>query len=168
MSVFSSSNFSWNALVQALFSSPLVTNLAETANVETNGQTFPISRRDHLCATLSNRLHLTDVCGLDVNTNVPSALAVIQIIASTWPSDDYSRGNPTPVLANAPSLFLRQGLENICAALATYLVDNQATGQFSSTDATGAIQSFATNLMGLGSDRSAPRSRFCRATSPRR
>jgi hypothetical protein len=154
VSVFTGSHFSWNALVQALFSSPLVTNLSETANADMNGQTFPIARQGHLCATLSNRLHLPDVCGLDVNTNVPSSLAIIQTIASTWPSDQYSRGNPTPVLANAPSLFTRTGLENICSALATYLVDNPTTGQFSSSEATGAIQSFATNLMGLDSDRS--------------
>lgn len=155
VSVFTGSNFSWNALVQALFSSPIVTNLSETANADTNGETFPIARQAHLCATLSNRLGITDVCGLDVNTNVPGSLSTVQTIAASWPSDEYSRGNPTPVLANSPSLFMRAGLENICSTLAVYLVDNHKTGQFSSTSPGIAMQSFVTNLMGLDSDRSA-------------
>jgi hypothetical protein len=156
VSLFTSSNFSWNALVQALFSSPIVTNLAETKTADTVGETFPIARQEHLCATLSTRLNIPDVCGLDANTEVPGALSMVQSVASSWPSDQYSRGNPTPVLANAPSMFMRAGMENICSTLAIYLVDNHKTGQFSSTNALGSIQNFATNLMGLGSDRSGP------------
>jgi len=48
--------------VQALFSSPLVTDLQQTADPV--GQPFPIARQAHLCATLSNRLGSTDICGL--------------------------------------------------------------------------------------------------------
>ncbi len=155
VSVFTSSNYSWNALVQALFSSPIVTYLQDTATADQNGETFPIARQLHICSTLSSRLNITDVCGLDVNTKVPAGLKAVQTIAASWPSDQYSRGNPNPVLSNEPSLFMRTGLENICSALADYLIDNRSTGQYTSANSTAAIQSFTTNLMGLTSDRSA-------------
>jgi hypothetical protein len=153
--VFTSSNYSWPALVQALFASPIVTYLQNTTTADVIGETFPISRQEHLCTTLSNRLGITDVCGLDVNTVVPGSLSVVQTIAASWPSDQYSRGNPTPVLANAPSLFMRTGMENLCGALSNYLIDNTKTGLWKSTSSTTAIQAFGTTLMGLTSDRSA-------------
>ncbi len=155
VSVFTSSNFSWNALVQALFSSPIVTNLTDTKNADGNGEVFPIARRAELCALLSNRLGLVDACGLAASTTPAQDLQVVQTIASSWPSDSYARGSATAVLANAPSLFTRAGLENVCVALADHLVDNPQTGQFSSAQPDAALQSLATHLMGLGSDRSA-------------
>jgi hypothetical protein len=153
VSVFIQSNYSWNALVQALFSSPIVTYLQDTQTADTMGETYPIARQQHLCTTLSNRLGITDVCGLDANHKVANGLKVVQTIAASWPSDQYSRGNPTAVLANSPSLFMRTGMENICSALATYLVDNATTGQYQSTNVPTALQGFTTGLMGLTSDR---------------
>jgi len=153
VTVFIQSNYSWNALVQALFSSPIVTYLQETQTADTVGETFPVARQAQLCSTLSNRLGIPDVCGLDVNTVVPATLKPVQTIAASWPSDQYSRGNPTPVLANNPSLFMRAGMENLCAALSNYLIDNATTGIWKSTDPTTAIQAFSTQLMGLSSAR---------------
>ena len=69
VSVFQSSNYSWNALVQAMFSSPLVTYLQPTETMQTAGELFPIARQEHLCATLSNRLNSTDVCALTTDPN---------------------------------------------------------------------------------------------------
>ena len=155
VSVFSQSHYSWNALVQALFSSPITTYLSDTQSADNNGQVFPVARQEHLCAMLSNRLSIHDVCGLDSSTVVPAGLKTVQAIAASWPADQYSRGNPTPVLANSPSLFMRAGMENLCAALATYLIDNNTTGQWKSTDPTSAIHDFTTGLMGLNSDRAA-------------
>jgi len=163
--VFTGSNFNWNALVQALFSSPLVTYLQETQTTDNVGQSFPIARLAHLCATLSNRLGVSDLCGLDVNTpllgSVPSgpsgnrAGQVVRAVAASWPSDQYSRGSATPSLASDPSLLMRGGMENLCADLAGYFVDNRMRPMFQSTDSTAAIENLVTQLMGLTSDRAA-------------
>jgi hypothetical protein len=64
--VFASSNFSWNALVHELFTSPLVTDASATLTATTSGTFVPIARRAQLCATLSNRLGLPDVCGYNL------------------------------------------------------------------------------------------------------
>jgi len=161
--VFRSSNYSWNALVQALFSSAVVTYLEETPNAV---QTFPIARQAHLCATLSSRLGLSDVCGLDVNTpplgggnaRDPGNWGtgqVVRTVAASWPSDQYSRGNQNAALATNPSLLMRGGLENLCDDLAQYLVDSGADTRFQSSDSTAAIDTLVTRLMGLTSDRAA-------------
>jgi hypothetical protein len=153
VSVFASSNFSWPTLVQALFSSPIVTNLTETPTADQSGEVFPIARQAHLCSLLSNRLGLTDACGLLPGAMPGPDLIPVQTIAASWPSDGYARGSAVPVLANAPSVFTRSGMENLCSALANHLIDNPATGQFQSSQSGTAIQSFVTTLMGLGSDR---------------
>jgi len=159
VAVFTSSNYSWNALVQALFASPLVTYLEPTQTARSGGQHFPIARQAHLCATLSNRLGVADVCGLDVNTPAwePNSDAgqVVRSVAASWPSDQYSRGNQTPALAADPSLLMRGGMESLCAALAQHLVDNGPDSKFQSTDSADAIEKLLTQLMGLTSDRAA-------------
>jgi hypothetical protein len=64
--VFASSNYNWNTLVHELFTSPLVTYVTPTLSTQTNGTVVPIVRRAQLCATINNRLGLTDVCGYNV------------------------------------------------------------------------------------------------------
>ena len=66
--VFQGANLSWNALVKALVTSPLTTNTVETRTTANNGEVIAVTRRDHLCAALDNRLGLVDVCGLDVTS----------------------------------------------------------------------------------------------------
>ncbi len=146
--VFADSNFSWGALTVELFSSPLVSYGQETQTAD-QGEVFPVARRDHLCATLSNRLGLADVCGLDVNTKVLPKLLPVQLIASVLPSDQYSRGAEQPVLANDPSLFFRTGMENVCAALAGQLIDNGAGSKWTSVNPPAAIGDFVHLLMGI-------------------
>jgi hypothetical protein len=135
----------------ALFASPLVTYLEETWTARTAGQSFPIARQAHLCATLSNRLGITDICGLDVNTSAVNR--VVQTVTSSWPSDAYSRGNQAPALASSPSLLMRGGMESLCAALARQMVTTGSVGMFPSNDATTAIERLVTQVMGLTSDR---------------
>jgi hypothetical protein len=48
-------------------------------------------RRDHLCASLDNRLGFVDVCGRDAVTRRGLAQTVPQIV-SGLPSDGYGRG----------------------------------------------------------------------------
>ncbi|HJX21103.1 MAG TPA: hypothetical protein VJ454_08930, partial [Steroidobacteraceae bacterium] len=109
--IFFDSYYNWRTLEVTLFSSPLVSYLAPTRTVSQSGEVFPVSRRDHLCGALSNRLGITDACGLDVNTVVPQDLKAVQFIARVLPSDSYSRGAEEPVLANDPNLFFRTGME---------------------------------------------------------
>ncbi len=145
---FADSNFAWGTLVVELFSSPLVSYAAETLTAD-HGEVFPLARRDHLCAALSNRLGILDACGLDINTRVPAKLAPVQLIASVLPSDQYSRGTEQAVLANDPNLFFRTGMENVCAALAGQLIDNGVGTRWTSSAPTAAMADFVHLLMGI-------------------
>ena len=153
--IFSDSYYNWNTLEKTLFSSPLVTYLAPTRSVSQGGEVFPVSRRDHLCAALSNRLGITDACGLDVNTVVPQDLKAVQFIARVLPSDSYSRGAEEPVLTNDANLFFRTGMENICAIFAGRLIDAGPGTRWSSASPDVAIADFVHTLMGVGAGRDA-------------
>lgn len=148
--LFRSSNHSWNTLVQALFASPLVTGLASTRTAASVGRTFPIARQEHLCALLSNRLGVTDICHLDANTN--HEVPTLRTLAASWPSGQYSRGTVNPSLASSPSLLMRGGMENMCTGLATYFVDMGGSPYQSSAPDT-SIRAIVTQLMGLTGSR---------------
>jgi len=152
---FANSNFNFGTLVTELFSSPLVSYLGDSATVEKSGENFPVARRGHLCATLSSRLGLADVCGLDINTKVPKQLLPVQLIATVLPSDQYSRGAEEPVLANDPTLFFRTGMENVCVALAGQLIDAGSSSRWTSSSPQPAIADFVHLLMGVGAPRDA-------------
>lgn len=153
--MFSNSYYDWKTLEVTLFSSPIVTYLAPTRTVSQGGQVYPVSRRDHLCGALSNRLGITDACGLDVNATVPKEMKQVQFIARVLPSDAYSRGSEDPLLANDPNLFFRTGMENICAVLAARLIDAGATTRWSSASPDAAAADFVHTLMGVGTGRDA-------------
>ena len=154
VSLFQSSNYSWNTLVAELFASPLTTNAAPTETTTAHGEVVAVSRRDHLCAALDNRLGLSDVCGLKATTKKQMTATVPQIV-SGLPSDGYGRGSTIPVLPNQPSLFYRAATENICAAVAAQVIDVAATKQtdagtyWSSSDPDGAITDFVSTVMAL-------------------
>jgi hypothetical protein len=154
VSLFKSSGFSWNALVAALFSSPLVTNASPTQTATAGGEVVAVSRRDHLCAALNARLGLTDVCGLDAVTKRALQATVPQIV-SGLPSDGYGRGSTAPVLPNQPTLFYRAGTENICQAVAALVIDVAAGKQtagvkyWSSAQPDAAIADFVGTVMAL-------------------
>jgi hypothetical protein len=56
------------------------------------------------------------------------------------------------VLANAPSVFYRAALENVCVSLASVVVDAPGSAYLSATPQT-AIDNMLHQLMGLTSDR---------------
>jgi hypothetical protein len=160
--VFQGANLSWSALVRELLSSPIVTNAAPTQTSMTNGEIIAVTRRDHLCASLNNRLGLVDVCGLDSVSGQQLKSSVPQIV-SGLPSDGYGRGSPVPVLPNQPSLFYRAGLENICEAVAQLVIDHGAIANmpnrkaWSSGQPDAAIADFVAIVMALtSSDPRAP------------
>jgi hypothetical protein len=145
--------FNWNTLVSELVTSPIVTNAAQTETYDDNGEVIAVSRRDHLCAALNNRLGFNDICQLSAADN--KKLTTIGEIVAGLPSDGYGRGATIPVLPNQPTLFYRGGLENICEQVATMVVDGKPqAGQpnvkiWSSTDPTGAIADFVSQIMSL-------------------
>jgi hypothetical protein len=158
--VFAASNYNWNSLVHELFTSPLVTYTAGTATTQTNGAPVAIARRAQLCATLSNRLGLPDVCGLKAlqagscATDCPPRGNTVPAIATNLPSDGYSRGAVSALYVNNPDPFYRSSVEQICALLADQVVDvSGGTSLFSSSDSKTAIAAIAHQLMGLDSSR---------------
>jgi hypothetical protein len=158
VSDFSGSNYSWNALVKELLSSPIVTNASETQTAQTNGEVIAVARRDHLCAALNARLGFTDVCGLaSLYGKGQASTQTIPEIVSGLPSDGYGRGSVAPVLPNQPTLFFRAATENICEAASQQVIDvpssKQMPGvkQWSSAQPDAAIVDFVSIVMGLTS-----------------
>jgi len=155
VAAFAASGYSWNALVRAIMTSPLTTHAVSTKTVATLGEVVSVARRDHLCAALNFRLGLTDVCGLDAITKTKVQTTVPAIVAGL-PSDGYGRGATAPVLPNAPTLFYRAGVENICEAVSALVIDNASpesptTAQWSSAQPDAAIADFVSTVMALTS-----------------
>jgi hypothetical protein len=123
-----------------------------TRTATTNGEVVAVSRRDHLCAAWNARLGFADVCGQDATKNGAAVAGVSQIVTG-FPSDGYGRGSVEPVLPNQPSLFFRAGTENLCAIIATQVIDSKSppTGAktWSSSQPDAAISDFVNIVMGL-------------------
>jgi hypothetical protein len=151
---FTASGGSWNALVRELVASPITTYAARTATADTNGAVIAVSRRDHLCAALNNRLGFVDICQLDATLAGRPSSTIAQIV-SGMPSDGYGRGASIPVLPNQPTLFYRAGLENVCAAVAPLVIDaapstdQPGARQWSSAEPDAAIADFVAQVMAL-------------------
>jgi hypothetical protein len=150
--VFKSSGYSWSALVKELLSSPLTTYATPTETTTKDGQIVAVARRDHFCAALNARLGFTDICGLD-NVGKKGPVGAIPQIVSGLPSDGYGRGAIVPVLPNAPTLFYRAAVENICEGVAAMVIDvtTPVAGQkqWSSSQIDPALADFVHLVMGL-------------------
>jgi hypothetical protein len=147
--LFRRSSYSWSTLVAALVTSPLVTYAADTQTTRENGETVAVARRDHLCAALDARLGLDDACGRRAG-----AASAVAPIAAGLPSDAYARGAVAPLLPNLPTLFFRAGLENICADVATRVIDvpgatPAGARRWSSSQPEAAIADFVGTVMAL-------------------
>jgi hypothetical protein len=152
--VFQSSNYSWNVLVRELMASPLATNATATQTAIDKGVTIAVARRDHLCAAFDYRLGFTDLCARDALTKAATQTTVAEIV-SGLPSDGYGRGAVAPVLPNQPTLFYRAGTENICAAVAAFVIDVAAAKRlpnvklWSSAQPDSAIADFVQTVMAI-------------------
>ncbi len=145
---FIASDFQWNVLVKDLLSSSMTTNAVRTKTAQTNGQIVSISRREHFCAKINNRLNLNDICGLNA-TDLQNVNSFQQIVGGL-PADGYSRGSTIPVLANQPTMFYRAGVENICEVVATRVIDG-GNKKWSSTQPDAAIADFVSLMLGFTS-----------------
>lgn len=139
---FENSGFSWKALVRELLSSPLVTGAKNTLTFADQGLTISVARRDQLCAAMSSRLGLPNVC----------ALGRAPVLTQLVPSDGYARGATAPILATDPSLFYRAATEQLCRSFADSAVDATISGQpsrYSSRMADAAISDMVRTIMAI-------------------
>ena len=146
---FQASNFDFKTLVRELFSSPLVTFAAPTKTTDTQGVVMSIARRDQFCASLSNRLGITDICG--ATTVQPTAQqSAISGRAVMMPVDTYYRAYALPSLPTDPNLFYRSSVEVVCGLVANEVVDATPTpSRYSSKSPGPAIADFVTTVVGL-------------------
>ncbi len=161
--VFADSHYDWRALVHALFTSPLVTYAGPTETAAQWGTPVAIARRAQLCATLDNRLGLTDVCGLAA-IQTGAGGRTIPAVAAQLPSDGYSRGQAAALYVNDPDPFFRAAVEKICALAADRVVDVTAGADagaggtlslYASAQSAAAIAAIVHGLMGMDASRDA-------------
>ena len=144
---FQANNFDFYRMAEQLFSSPLVTYAEPTVSARTNGKQASIARRHQLCAILNARLGLTDVCERsrqrdDGGNNVPSRTA-------SMAGDLYVRGSSAPLYLTTPDPFYANNLENVCALLASTLIDVKDSPWATSDALDAALQRIASDLLGL-------------------
>ncbi|HKP59505.1 MAG TPA: hypothetical protein VJV78_22435 [Polyangiales bacterium] len=142
---FQTSNHDFLVLVKEFFASPLVTNVGAAAAAQA---TVSISRRDHLCAALSNRMGRPDLCALAASMPTQQQSATARI-ASSVAADAFSRGSESPITSSDPTMFYRAATEMLCENLANQLVDAMAGSVYSSANLATALPDMVEKLMGI-------------------
>ena len=148
VSAFKNSNFNFAVLMKEFFASPLVTGAAATGTYAAGAVPISISRRDHICSALSNRMGRPDLCAM--TAPMPSTTQrATATIAAAIPSDAFSRGTESPVTPSDPTLFFRAASEMLCEDIAAQVVDpTSGTAVFASTDVPGAITKMVETVIG--------------------
>jgi hypothetical protein len=144
---FRDSNFNYAVLMKEFFASPIVTGAAATGSYDVGQVPISITRRDHLCAALSNRLGKPDLCAQAVALPSSAQTSTARIAASVA-ADAFSRGAQSPVTPTEPTLFYRAATEMLCENIATQVVDASAGAVYTSTDVPGAITAMVETVMG--------------------
>ena len=124
------------------------------AECPNGSETVPISisRQAHLCAALSNRMGISDICALQAAVPT-SAQSTTLTIAGSVAADAFSRGSQTPVTPAYPDLFYRAASEELCENVAKLVVD--ATGgpytssSSSCADGDGLMTKLVEQVMGI-------------------
>ncbi|MDW8280395.1 MAG: hypothetical protein RMK29_01705 [Myxococcales bacterium] len=146
---FSQSKYDFKTLVRELFSSPLITGLAPTKTAEAGGIGVSIARREQLCASLSNRLGLPDVCGIGPALTLTPNQQRARVLASVIPADGYSRGAEAATVSTDPNLFFRASTENLCRIIADQVINAGTPPRYTSSRPQEAIADFVQTVMGL-------------------
>jgi hypothetical protein len=133
--VFKDSGYDFFTLVKELFSSPLVTGTAKTQSYTNQDLLVSITRRQHFCQLIDERLGTKDTC--------KNAGTVVGLIAQ----DEFSRGSPVPVQPAITGLFHFAAAEKLCSTIGTKLVST--TGRFKTTAPLASIQDMVYLMMGL-------------------
>lgn len=145
---FRASNFNFKTLVRELFSAPLITLERRTQTTNAKGIRLSIARRDQFCASLSARLGLPDVCGMN-STKPTSTQATVSARAIVMPVDGYYRGFALPSLPTRPDLFYRQSAEAVCGLVANQVIDVTTGSKYSSQNADAALDDFVATVMNV-------------------
>lgn len=141
---FKASNLDFRVLVRELFASPLITNSACVS--ERTGAAPSIARREQLCAQLSSRLGVRDVCGIDTLTRARSTFQNGMLPAiNSVPADTFSRGEPLPVTISDTGLFTRATTEVAC----TIVGESGFDPAFAGLSKDDAIKKMVESFMGL-------------------
>jgi hypothetical protein len=143
---FTDSEFDFHTLVLELFSSPLVTGQESTKSRTDVGETVSISRQDHFCAALTNRLKLTASLCVGISDKTTATA-----VANNIPLDGYLRGADAPALSTAQTPFYRGATEMLCSYAANQTVDKMPMSRYSSSKKDAAITDFVENIMGITS-----------------
>jgi hypothetical protein len=154
---FRDSHFDFPTLVREVFSSPLVTYTKSTKTAEQIGVTIGIARREALCARLSVRLNLPDVCNLKGESTLPRNLITSTTnLSAGVAGSTYARADVQPVTPHDPNLFFASATEKLCMMLAGYLVET-TTGPWKVATRDAAFDDYVGVLMGVpASDERAP------------
>jgi hypothetical protein len=147
VTAFKDTNFNYAVLLKEFFSSPLVTGAVATGTYAAGGVPISITRRDHLCAALSNRLGKADLCAQAVALPSSAQTSTARIAASIS-SDAFSRGAQSPVTPADPNMFYRAATEMLCENIATQVVDATTGAVYTSADIPGSINSMVETIMG--------------------
>jgi hypothetical protein len=145
---FEAANFDFKTLIRELFASPLVTSLKQTRTFELTEPAVSIARREHFCAALSLRLGVDDACGLGLGP-LNAKQKIAEVVATSMPNDTYSRGADAPVTLRDTSLFYRGASENLCAVVASEVVDVDASSPFRHLMLEPALARLVSVVMGL-------------------
>jgi hypothetical protein len=145
---FQNASYDFKTLVRELMSSPLTTAWASTATFAQDGVTISVSRRDQLCAALSNRLGKADLCEILMPTPTGVTTATNRL-AGSLPADAFSRGSQLPVTPPDPNLFYRAASELVCEAVAAKVVDATSGTIYTSANYATAIPDMAQKVMAL-------------------
>jgi hypothetical protein len=135
---FIDSDFAFNVLVRELFSSPMVTGSKCVSGVDA-GTRAVIARRSLMCAELSHRLGIADICGL--RTLAVGATPLQNKIRSAMdsvPDDAFSRAVVEPLVIADTSMFTRANLEAACVLVAQDGFDD-AFGEATADEAIGIM-----------------------------
>jgi hypothetical protein len=115
---FVDSNFDFTLLVRELFSSPLITGSKCVSGVDA-GTKAVIARRSLLCAELSNRLGIEDLCGLrTLNPGSTTLQNNVRSATESVPDDSFSRAVVEPVVIGETGMFTRANHEAACVLVA--------------------------------------------------
>jgi hypothetical protein len=115
---FADSSFDFGVLMIELFSSPMITGEKCVAGVDA-GTTATIARRSLFCASLSHRLGIEDICGIDTHNVVQSQLQKqVHAAVESVPDDSFSRAVVEPVVIAETGMFTRANREAACVLAA--------------------------------------------------
>jgi hypothetical protein len=143
---FQHENYDFRVLIKELFSSPLITGARDTQTFVADQLPISISRRDHFCAALSQRLGKPDLCALTA-TLPTNAQAATARLAGSVPADAFSRGSEIPITPSDPTLFHRAAVEMLCENVAAQVIDAADGSGYKSADSEAALNDFVTKIM---------------------